>query len=323
MTDGASALWTVAPGEAVLRHQALPALPTDWVRVRMLASAISRGTESLVFHGRVPAGQHAAMRCPWQEGELSFPVKYGYCAVGRIEAGPPDLLGRRVFALHPHQDCFQLPASAVVPVPDAVPDTRATLAANMETAINGLWDAEPHLGERVVLFGAGLVGLLTALLVRQIPGVELRLVEPEPSRAAVAAGLGIAPVPVPEDWADLAINASGSPAALAAALRAARFEARLLELSWYGDREVTLPLGEAFHSRRLRILSSQVGSVAAPMRARRSHGDRLRLALALLADPVYDRLIGRTVRFADLPAALPGILGDASGPPATVVTYEE
>lgn len=309
----------MAPGRGELRPVLLPPLPDGHVQVRTIASAVSRGTESLVLQGRVPPSQAAIMRCPFQEGEFPFPVKYGYCAVGVVEAGPPGWPGRRVFALHPHQDRFQVPAA--VPIPDGVPDERATMAANMETAVNALWDAAPRLGERIAVFGAGLVGLLTAHLAQRIPGVEVRLVEPEPSRAGVAAALGIEVASPPVDWADLAINASGHPDGLVQALASARFEARVLELSWYGDRAVALPLGEGFHSKRLSILSSQVGAVATAMRARRSHAERLALALDLLADPVYDRLIGRRIPFADLPAAVPDLLAPAAGPPCTIVTY--
>nr|WP_255575353.1 zinc-binding alcohol dehydrogenase [Caldovatus aquaticus] len=297
--------------------------------VRTVASGISRGTERLVWQGRVPASQHAAMRAPLQEGAFPFPVKYGYAAVGIVEAGPEPLLGRRVFCLHPHQDRFVVPAALCRPVPDSVPDHRAVLAANMETAVNVLWDAGPRVGERALVIGAGVVGLLCAALLARIPGLDLAVCDPDESRGAAAARLGlrfVRPEEAPRAC-DLVIHASATEEGLRQALRHAAFEARIVEASWFGDRDVALPLGEAFHARRLALLSSQVGAVAAPMRARRTAAERLALALALLGeDSRLDALLGPFVPFAELPGAMDRLLAPgAPGRPAPlcpVVIYE-
>lgn len=319
----ARAFWTVAAGSGELRAETLAPPAEGEALVRTLASGISRGTESLVFAGRVPASQHAAMRCPFQVGAFPFPVKYGYSAVGVVETGPAALLGKRVFCLHPHQDRFVAPVAMLTPVPDAVPTRRAVLAANMETALNIAWDAAALPGERVLVIGAGVVGLLAAHLLARIPGVALTLVDRDAVKAAVAGALGLA-FAAPEDApaeAELIVHASGSPEGLALALARAAFEARIVEASWFGDRAVPLPLGEAFHSRRLRLISSQVGAVAAPMRGRRSHAERLALALALLDEPRLDALLEEPTPFADLPATM-ARLAARPGALCHVVSYD-
>jgi 2-desacetyl-2-hydroxyethyl bacteriochlorophyllide A dehydrogenase len=305
----ARAFWAIAPGRGEIRAEALRAPGPDEALVETLASGISRGTESLVFQGRVPESQHAAMRCPMQEGAFTFPVKYGYSAVGVVREGPAALLGRRVFCLAPHQSAFIAPAAMLTPVPDAVPTERAVLAANMETAVNIAWDAAALPGERVLVVGAGVVGLLAAYLLGHMPGVSLAVVDPDGAKARIAATLGLrfaAPEEAPAE-ADLIIHASGAPAGLAFALGRAAFEARIVEASWFGDKPVTLPLGEAFHSRRLRLISSQVGHVGGAMRGRRSHADRMALALSLLADARLDALLDGPSRFDDLPATMAGL----------------
>jgi threonine dehydrogenase-like Zn-dependent dehydrogenase len=322
----ARALWTIASGVAELRTETLPARAPDQVLARMLASGISRGTERLVLAGKVPENQWGAMRCPLQAGDFPFPVKYGYSAVARVAEGYAALQGKRVFCLHPHQDFFLAPAAMCIPVPDVVPDARAVLGANMETALNILWDAQPLPGERALVIGAGVVGLLVAYLLARIPAMAVTIIDPDASRRGVAEALGIqfaAPEAAPAEQ-ELIIHASANPAGLRQALQCAAFEARIIEASWFGAQEVALPLGEAFHSRRLRLISSQVGAVAPAMRGRRSFGERMAQALALLSDPALEALIGPATPFQDLPQALPGLLNPAPGtsaPLCPLVTY--
>jgi len=319
----ARAFWTVGPGRGELRAETLPPPGAGEALVRTLATGISRGTETLVFAGRVPASQRAAMRCPFQAGEFPFPVKYGYAAVGVVEAGAPALSGRRVFCLHPHQDRFVAPAAMLHPVPDAVPTRRAVLAANMETALNIAWDAAALPGERMLVIGAGVVGLLAAHLLARVPGAALTVIDSDPAKARVAAALGLAfalPADAPAE-AELIVHASGAAEGLALALARAAFEARIVEASWFGDRPVPLALGEAFHSRRLRLVSSQVGAVAAPMRGRRNHAERLALALALLDDARLDALLDGPTPFDDLPATM-ARLAARPGALCHVVAYD-
>jgi threonine dehydrogenase-like Zn-dependent dehydrogenase len=291
--------------------------------VRTLYSAISRGTERLVLAGRVPESEYTRMRAPFMGGAFPFPVKYGYAAVGRVEIGPPELAGRAVFALHPHQDIFDVPADAVVPLPHDVPHARAVLAANMETALNAVWDGAPGPADRVAVVGAGVVGACVAWLCGRIPGTEVTLVDVEPSRAGLARSLGAAfatPGDAPPDC-DLVVHASGTGEGLSTALGLAGMEATVLEMSWYGAGEIGVALGGAFHSRRLKLISSQVGQVAATRRPRWTHGRRLAAALDLLREPALDALLAPAIDFADLPGRLADILSGQSGVLCQVVRY--
>ena len=304
-TDAARAFWVVAPGRGEIRSEPLP-LSSDGVVVRALYSGISRGTEALVFEGRVPPSEYQRMRAPFQAGDFPWPVKYGYASVGRVEQGPSDLLTRNVFVLHPHQTRYAVPAESVHVVPEDVPPERAVLAASLETAINGLWDARPHLGDRIVIVGAGTVGCLMAWLAGRIPGCDVVLADLNPERAAVAQILGVrfARPEMVSEGADVVVHASGSPEGLELCIRIAGFEATIVEMSWYGDGTVPLGLGGAFHSRRLTLRSSQVGSVASSQRARWDTRRRMQLALRMLTDATLDVLISGESDFEKLPETM-------------------
>jgi NADPH:quinone reductase-like Zn-dependent oxidoreductase len=310
----ARALWITAKARAEIRSEQLPSLAADEVRVQASYSGVSRGTEALIYRHAVPEHERERMRAPHQAGSLPGPVKYGYANVGRVIAGSEPLLGRKVFCLYPHQSVYNVTASAVVPLPDAVPEARAVLAANMETAVNALWDVTPRIGERIAVVGAGVVGALCAYLAARTPGCEVWLIDLHADRAELAAKLGAhfaLPDATPRGL-DLVIHASATAAGLALALASAADESTVLELSWYGDTLVPVPLGAAFHAGRLSLRSSQVGQVALPMRGRRSLRERLTLALGLLADPVLDCLISGECELAELPQRLPELLGPNS-----------
>lgn len=309
MERAARAFWLRSPGQGEIRDVVLPEPGDDEVLVRTLCSGVSRGTETLVFRGGVPESQHSVMRAPFQDGDFPGPVKYGYLNVGLVEEGPRHLLGRTVFCLYPHQTRYVVPASAVTPVPETVPAGRAVLAGTVETAVNALWDAAPLLGDRITVVGAGMVGASVAAVLAKYPAVRVQLVDAEPARAGIAKALGV-DFALPEDAAgdcDLVVHASATEAGLARSLELLAPEGTVLELSWYGDRRVSLPLGEAFHSRRLVVRSSQVGTVSPVRGARRSYADRLALALDLLADPAFDALITGECAFDELPQVLPGL----------------
>lgn len=307
MDRAARAFWLRSPGHGEIRDVALQEPAAEDVLVRTLCSGISRGTETLVFRGGVPQSQHDAMRAPFQEGDFPGPVKYGYLNVGTVEQGPPQLLGRTVFCLYPHQTRYVVPASAVTVVPDSVPASRAVLAGTVETAVNALWDAAPMLGDRIAVVGAGMVGAGVAALLARYPAVRVQLVDADPARASVAEALGVE-FALPQDAAgdcDLVVHASATEEGLARSLELLALEGTVLELSWYGDRRVSLPLGEAFHSRRLVVRSSQVGTVSPARGSRRTYADRLALALDLLADPAFDALVTGECAFDELPQVLP------------------
>jgi len=319
----ARALWYVAPGVAELREATLPAPEPGEVLVRALYSGISRGTERLVFEGRLPESEWTRMRLPAQEGEFPFPVKYGYAAVGEVEVGPADLVGRAVFSLYPHQDRFVVAAEAVVALPDDLPPRRAVLAANLETALNALWDSQAAACDRIVVIGAGLVGLLTAAIAARIPGAEVTAVDVDPARASLVEKMGAAfalPAAAPRE-ADVVIHTSANPDGLALALNLAGREGTIVEASWYGSANVTLPLGGAFHSRRLKIVSSQVGSPPTFRRPRWNNRRRLEATLRLLADSRFDALLGEEIPFADLPRALPRVLAPMAPGVGAYVRY--
>ncbi len=310
----ARAFWVEAPNRGTLREENLPLPQAGQVLVRARYSGISRGTEALVFSGRVPPSQYQAMRAPFQDGEFPAPVKYGYASVGQVEHGPDDLLGRKVFCLYPHQDRYRVPADAVIALPEGLPPERAVLAANTETALNVVWDARIGPGDRVCVIGAGVVGCLVAWLAGRIPGAEVTLVDLQPQRAQIAARLGVdfaAPDAAPTEQ-DVIIHTSASAAGLSTALACAGREARVVEASWFGDAAPTVPLGEDFHARRLKLISSQVGQLPADRRARWTYRRRLVKALELLLEPDLDCLISGQSRFEELPALMPR-LAEASG----------
>ena len=322
--DEARAFWVREPGAGEIRRATLVAPGPDEVLVRTRYSGVSRGTETIVWRGAVPRSQEAAMRAPFQEGDFPGPVKYGYLSVGRVEAGPDGLVGRTVFCLHPHQTAYVVPATAVVPVPDGVPAERAVLAGVVETAVNALWDAPPLIGDRIAVVGAGMVGCAVARLLSGFPGVDLTLVDVDERRRDIASRLGVAftdPAAVAGEC-DLVVHASATEAGLRRALELARPDGTVLELSWYGDTAVSLPLGEAFHSRRLTLRSSQVGSVPPLRRASRSTGERLSLALELLRDDAFDALLTGRSPFERLPEVLAGLADGSDAALCRLITYE-
>ena len=317
--NGARALWITGPGKAEIRDERLPEPGEDDVLVRTTHSAISRGTESLVFRGEVPPSEYRRMRAPFQDGDFPGPLKYGYINVGVVEDGPPALHGRSVFCLYPHQTRYIVPASAVEPLPEELPPRRAVLAANLQTAVNGLWDAAPRAGDRIAVVGAGTLGCLTAWLATSYPGCEVELVEPNAAKTTVAGALGVtfkAPREATGE-ADLVIHASGTSEGLTTALTLAGFEATVTELSWFGDRVVKLPLGQAFHSQRLTLRSSQVASISPAQRARWTRQRQMQLVFRLLGDSRLDALITGESAFEELP----GVLEKLSGEPGDTLCH--
>ena len=307
--------WVQKPGEGRIVTATLPPKRDDQVLIRALYSGISLGTETLVFRGEVPPSQNEAMRAPFQEGDFPGPVKYGYASVGEVVDGPDSLKGLTVFCLYPHQDYYCVQETDITPLPKGLPPSRAVLAANMETAVNAVWDSRPTVGDEIVVIGAGVVGLLSAWRCQQLPGTRVTVVDINPAKEAVAEALGltfVAGLPS-HTQAALVLHASGQPEGLASALTVAGHEATVVDLSWYGDRPVTLPLGEDFHSKRLTLRSSQVGHLHPERIPRWTRSRRMSLALHLLLDPKVDALITGESPFEKLPAVLAKLSRDQTG----------
>jgi NADPH:quinone reductase-like Zn-dependent oxidoreductase len=320
----AQAFWLRAPGRGEIRPLTLPEPRRDDVVVRTVLSGISRGTETLVFRGGVPPSQYATMRAPFQDGDFPAPVKYGYLNVGIVDRGPAELRGRTVFCLYPHQTAYVVPAGAVTVVPDDVPPARAVLAGTVETAVNALWDAAPLVGDRVAVVGAGMVGCCVARLLSRFPAAQVTLVDIDAGRADVAAALGV-DFALPDDAADgrdLVVHASASSAGLQRSLDLLAPEGTVIDLSWYGDSEVRLSLGGAFHSGRLSIRASQVGTIAPARSGRRTTADRLALALELLRDPAFDALLTGQSHFSELPDVMTRLASGSLPALCHTITYD-
>lgn len=320
----AKALYYVGPMAGELCDEALAPPGEHQALVRMEFSAISRGTERLIACGEVPREEYERMRCPLQGGDFPFPVKYGYCAVGLVEEGPAEWEGARVFILHPHQDRFVCDVNWLNRVPDFVHPRRAALAANMETALNAIWDSGLSAADKVIVVGGGLVGLLVTYLAARMPGTDVTLVDTNPERALIARHFGAdfkQPAHAPTG-ADIVFHTSASQAGLATAIQCAGKEANVVELSWYGTKSVTAPLGGHFHAGRVKLVSSQVGTISPGHAARGwTYSSRLQAALRLLADERLDQLVTEMISFSDLPPAIPRILAADAPGLVTLVQY--
>lgn len=317
--------WLTGPDRGELRREELADPAADEVLVRSRFSGLSRGTERLVRHGRVPVAVAQRMRAPFQRGDFPWPVAYGYLSVGTVEAGPPELLGRDVFCLHPHQDRYVVPAAAVTPLPDGLPPRRAVLAGTLETAVNACWDLAPLLGDRVAVIGAGMVGAAVAALLRRFPLQRLQLIDADPTKRSLAdaLGIGFSTPGAAAGECDSVVHASGHPGGLAHALQLLADEGTVLEMSWYGEQDVPVPLGADFHSRRLSIRASQVGAISPNRLPARDHAQRLALALASLRDPVFERFLTGQSAFEHIEVAMGEVLADdAHGQLCHVIAYE-
>jgi NADPH:quinone reductase-like Zn-dependent oxidoreductase len=324
MEDRAHAFWLCSPGRGAIRPAVLREPGPEDVLVRTLCSGVSRGTETLVFRGSVPPDQYAAMRAPFQEGDFPAPVKYGYLSVGTVEEGPGELRGRTVFCLYPHQTAYVVPAAAVAVVPEGVPAARAVLAGPVETAVNALWDAAPLLGDRVAVVGAGMIGCCVARLLSAFPATQLTLVDVDAGRAEVAAALGV-DFALPDEAVgdrDLVFHASATSAGLQRSLELLAPDRTVIDLSWYGDQEVRLSLGSAFHSRRLGVRASQVGTLAPARAGSRTTADRLALALELLRDPAFDAVLTGRSPFRELPDVMARLAAGEMPALCHTITYE-
>jgi 2-desacetyl-2-hydroxyethyl bacteriochlorophyllide A dehydrogenase len=296
VTYEAVSVWLPRAREVELRRESVANVQPSDVRIAAIASAISHGTEMLVFRGLVPEGLELDL--PTLRGSFTFPIKYGYASVGRVVEAGADVgclaVGDAVFVHHPHQSTYVVPATMPIRLPDGLDPLLGVFLANVETAVNVVVDAAPRLGERVAVFGQGVVGLLITQLLRRTGVSQIVVVEPVAQRRDLALALG-ADVALESGGSisdvDLAIEVSGNAAALDAALNSVAFGGTVVVASWYGTKTVPLMLGGAFHRRRLRIVSSQVSTIDAALQPRWTHQRRLALASQLLSELELTSLI--------------------------------
>jgi len=306
----AAAVWFPRARSVELRNEELPEPGPDEVRVRATLSAISHGTEMLVYRGEVDPD--LALDLPTLVGGYGFPLKYGYASVGRAVAVGREVRGLRegdlVFALHPHQDEYVVAESLVRRLPDRTAPEQGVFLANLDTAINVVLDAKPRIGEVVAVFGQGVVGLLVTQLLRR-SGARVIAVEPSPLRRSFAERCGAEAAVAPTDaallrtltgarGADIAIDASGSPAALQMVIDCVAIEGTVVVCSWYGEKPVPLDLGGNFHRGRVRLISSQVGRIDPSLAPRWDRERRIGLATELLGELKLAELITHRIPFA-------------------------
>lgn len=288
------------PREISVRERPVAEPGAGEVVVRTGLSAISPGTELLLYRGEMPEGLPADVSIDALEGDLSYPTRYGYAAVGEVtETGPDvagDWRGREVFAFHPHQSRFVAPTDALVEVPARMDVPTAAMIPTAETATNLVLDGEPRVGERVVVFGAGVIGLCTARLLAEFPLDRLVVVEPIEYRRELARSFGADEAVAPEAFragepADLVFELSGCPEALDDALDAVGYDGRVVVGSWYGSKRYPLDLGGRFHRDRIDLVSSQVSTISPGLRGRWSKGRRRETAMGFLRDLDVESLV--------------------------------
>ena len=337
---GARALWFPARRVAELRPETAPAPGPGEVRVRATHSAVSRGTEMLVYRGEVPGD--LPLDLPTFAGGFSFPIKHGYASAGRVLDTGPGVEGLSpgdpVFVHHPHQDVFTVPAGFPVRLPETLDPLRAVFFANMETALNVVHDTPARLGEAAVVFGGGVVGLLVTRLLKMAGISPVLAVEPVRERRKLALEMGADAAFGPDDGprkrvfgatggrgADVAVEASGSGAALAAAVECVAAEGTVVAASWYGAKPVELPLGGRFHRGRVRVRSSQVGHIAPELSARWDRERRTGAVISLLEDPriPLGSLVSHRVPFGESPGVYRMLDAGDDGAVQVVFDYGE
>jgi 2-desacetyl-2-hydroxyethyl bacteriochlorophyllide A dehydrogenase len=335
-TETVRAVWFPARERVEIRNEPAQAVGPDEIRVRTLCSGISQGTELLVLRGQVPS--HLDLDLPTLRGSFSFPIKFGYAAVGIVTeagSGVSDIdLGDRVFVHHPHQTEFVVSASTSFMLPASIDPSVATLLANLETAVNVVLDAAPRIGETVIVFGQGIVGILVTQILDVLGTLLVLRVEPSDERRALIAELSAGPLLASSEeatsgvmeatagrGADLAIECSGNPDALNWAMRCLAPSGMVVIASWYGAKPAKILLGAEFHRRRLRLVSSQVGGIDPALSIRWDHRRRLEVARDLLVELDLASLITHRFPFEEAPRMYGTLLTSPQKVLQAVLTY--
>ncbi len=319
------ALWHINSRQSEIKTTAFAT--NKQLKIKSLFSLISLGTEKLVASGKVPLELHQSMKIPYQAGDFSFPVKYGYSLVGEVISEQHPLFGKRVHLLHPHQNFCLVDEKDVFPIPAEVDSQVATLASNMETALNAVWDSGLTLGDRILIVGFGLIGSLIARLVADIPGTEVEILDIDLRKVELARSLGFnafekAAALNPQNY-DLAFHCSAKPAGLQVCLDKTGFESKIIELSWYGNQPSTIQLGGTFHQQRKQLISSQVAYLPPGHRGRWDYQRRKELIFNLLKMPIFKHHISQTLKFADVPKFFNAIRADTISELGVCIDYQE
>lgn len=316
------ALWHTSPEKSEIKQAASFEISGEICEIQSLYSLVSTGTERLVATGKIPTGLYNSMQVPYMEGDFSLPVKYGYSLVGEVVKGP--LLGKTVHLLHPHQDYCKVAAADVFPIPDEVPAVRATLASNLETAVNAVWDSGVSVGDRVAVVGFGIIGSLVARLLAQLPAVSLTILEKDPDRIKMAKSMGfeVSPNENLSTPLDIAFHCSSTAAGLQTCIDTVGLEGKVIELSWYGDKSVELNLGGTFHPQRKVIISSQVSQIPASHQHRWDFRRRKEAVFELLKNPDFDLHTPKTTPFTNLPEVFSEIRKGSSKQLVWIVDYQ-
>lgn len=333
-----TSLYFVAPSTAEIREEPLPPPAPGEALVETLLSAVSPGTEMLVYRGQAPADMAVDDTISALGGTFGFPIKFGYATVGRVaelgEGVDKSWLGRVVFAFNPHESHFVAPVSTLIPLPDGIDPENAVFMPNMETAVSFLMDGKPVIGERVAVIGQGVVGLLTTALLGEMPLSALVAVDPIAMRRAWALRLGatsttapeaagdfLGPCPGAKTGADLTYELSGNPRALDLAIDLTGEYGRIVIGSWYGNKPVAVDLGGRFHRAHIRLIGTQVSALSSEWLGRWTKERRLAVAWEMLRRHRPERLITHRIPIARAPEAYRLLDEDPAAAVQIVFTY--
>jgi NADPH:quinone reductase-like Zn-dependent oxidoreductase len=287
----AKELWFNSPGKVGFKLVNVDDPKNDEVLVKAVCSLISSGTERLVSGGNIPAKIYDQMKVPYMQGDFSFPFTYGYSLVGEIFKGKKSLPGKYVHLLHPHKEIALVKMNDVYILPEGFNLQTATLASNMETAVNAVWDSGVSIGDKVIIVGFGIIGALIAGVLKSMKHIHISIHESNPERASIARKLGFeVPGEIQNNYFDIAFNTSASEHGLQVCIDSVGFEGKVTELSWYGEGKVNINLGGDFHSMRKVIIASQVSSIPAQMTGRWDFSRRKKLVFEILKDDYYSLL---------------------------------
>lgn len=300
----AESFWIRKKNNSFIKKHSISIPQNNEVLVKTIYSGISYGTEKIVYSGNVPKSQRSLMRCPYQEGEFGSNVKYGYMNVGKVMNGPSKLVNRYVYTLYPHQTQYVLPLEELTFIPKLIPIKRCLLTANMETAINAMWDTLPTCGDKILIIGAGIVGFLMAYILMTIIGIEILLIDTDKEKSKIAKIFGIKfSCSIPKSYnANIIYECSGNPSVIDILSSHVNDETVICIMSWYGNSVSNINFGNEFFSKRTKILFSQVAKVSHNRDKYWNNKKRKDLAISLLNDDKLDNLIEKDmISFHDLP----------------------